>query len=454
MSFLQRINRRAFLQVLATSAATAGLSPAQLLAAGNSGHWQNWSGNQQASPKQLQYPVSPGAIIELLKNSSGPVRPFGGSHSFSPLVPCDNILLSVEALNGIQHHDASTHTVRYGAGTRLGSASAMAYTRGESFINEPDINLQSLAGAIATSTHGSGISLPSLSAQVQALTLVTPGGDLLSLDDRDGDLFLAACCHLGALGIITDITFRHAPAYRLQEHSQVMDLDDALQFMDRHRNRYRNIECFVFPLGGKAIVKTMEETDNPEDTPPPQDSNEVLEMACELSMRAGWLTASIQKLLSVFVQEEVRRGPANQVYANRRTVRFNEMEYTVPVDQGLACLQEVCDTIVRNDINVFFPIEFRYVAADDRLLSMFHQRTGATISVHQYVKQDYRPLFRAVEPVLQHYRGRPHWGKLHTLSARQLRDLYPGFERFLAVRQQLDPGGKMLNAHLKTILGV
>ncbi|EKF75991.1 FAD-dependent oxidoreductase [Alcanivorax hongdengensis A-11-3] len=454
MPAFDSVNRRAFLKALSALGASAGLTPATLLADGNTPpHWQNWSGNQQASPARLNYPRSTDQVANLLKNSQGIVRPFGGSHSFSPLVPCDDTLLSIEALSGIQQQD-DAHRIRYGAGTRLGAASAMAYAQGSSFVNEPDINLQSLAGAIATSTHGSGVTLPSLSAQVQALTLITPDGDTLALDADDGDLFLAACCHLGALGIVSDVTFEHAPAFRLQEHSWVMDLDDALDFVDSHKDKFRSIECFAFPLGGSAIVKTMEKTDNPEDTPPPEDSNETLEMACEVSMRAGWLTASIQKLLSVFVDEEWRRGPAHQVYANRRTVRFNEMEYTVPLEQGLQCLREVCDTIVRDDINVFFPIEFRYIAADDRLLSMFHGRAGASISVHQYFKQDYQPLFQAVEPVLRRYQGRPHWGKLHTLSARQLRELYPAFDRFLAVRQQLDPNGKMLNGHLKTVLGV
>ena len=106
---------------------------------------------------------------------------------------------------------------------------------------------------------------------------------------------------------------------------------------------------------------------------------------------------------------------------------------------------------IRDSINVFFPIEFRYVAADDNLLSMFHQQSGASLSIHQYFEQDYQPLFDVVEPILRRYAGRPPWGKIHNLGRRELAELYPAFDRFQAVRKELDPQGRMLNPHLKRL---
>ncbi|MGJ3256196.1 MAG: D-arabinono-1,4-lactone oxidase [Alcanivorax sp.] len=452
MALLDSIDRRSFLKALASAGATGALTPQALLAETEKAPaWQNWSGSQSANPANLIFATSEEQLRQLLRDSSGTIRPFGGSHSFSAVVPSDNTLVSLEALAGLRGQDGNVFT--YGGGTRLAMASAQANGMGYSFRNEPDINLQSLAGAIATSTHGTGTSLQSLSGQVERLRLILPDGEALNLTRDDGDNFLAACCSIGALGVVSEIGFRHEPAYRLKERTWTLPLQEAMDFVEQEKDNVRHIEFFAFPLGEQAIVKTMEITDDPEDSSEREDSNDLLELVCKVAMRAGWLTPTLQKLVTLFVEDSTYTGPAHKVFANRRTVRFNEMEYTVPAEDGIACLQEVCETIRKQDINVFFPIEFRYVAADDSLLSMYHDRPGASLSIHQYFEQDYQPLFSAVEPILRRYGGRPHWGKLHTLGQRELRDLYPAFDRFQAVRRELDPQGRMLNEHLTTLFG-
>ena len=450
MAFNLSLDRRGFLKALAATAG-AGAVPALARASEQpaGGQWQNWSGNQSARPRDLAYPATEDALKQLLAATSGTVRAFGGSHSFSGVVPTDDTLVSLEAMAGLRGRDGDV--LHFGAGTRIAQAGAQAWGEGQSLINEPDINLQSLAGAIATSTHGTGLGLPSLSAQVDGLTLLDMAGRRHRLTAKDGELFDAARCSVGALGLVTEVSLRTAPAYRLEEHTWTLPLDEAMDFVEREKNNFRNIEFFAFPLGGTAIVKTMTPTDREDDNLAQDDSNDLLEMVSELAMRAGWLTSTLQKLVTFFVEENRRWGPAHKIYANRRTVRFNEMEYTVPAERGVDCLRQVCETIRERDINVFFPIEFRYVAADDTLLSMFSGRPGASISVHQYYKQDYRPLFEATEPVLRECQGRPHWGKLHGLGAAELRALYPGFDDFLAIRRELDPDGRLLNEHLKRL---
>ena len=450
MAFNLSLDRRGFLKALAATAgagAVPALARASEQAAG--GQWQNWSGNQSARPRDLAYPATEDALKQLLAATSGTVRAFGGSHSFSGVVPTDDTLVSLEAMAGLRGRDGDV--LHFGAGTRIAQAGAQAWDEGQSLINEPDINLQSLAGAIATSTHGTGLGLPSLSAQVDGLTLLDMAGRRHRLTAKDGELFDAARCSVGALGLVTEVSLRTTPAYRLEEHTWTLPLDEAMDFVEREKDNFRNIEFFAFPLGGTAIVKTMTPTDREDDNLTQDDSNDLLEMVSELAMRAGWLTSTLQKLVTFFVEENRRWGPAHKIYANRRTVRFNEMEYTVPAERGVDCLRQVCKTIRERDINVFFPIEFRYVAADDTLLSMFSGHPGASISVHQYYKQDYRPLFEATEPVLRECQGRPHWGKLHGLGAAELRALYPGFDDFLAIRRELDPDGRLLNDHLKRL---
>lgn len=450
MPAFSSLNRRAFLKSLAATGALGSMSPTELLAdTASPPAWQNWSGNQQANPNQLLFPRNEDELREAVTSGTGTLRAFGGSHSFSPVAPSNDTMISLEAMAGLRHHNGDLFT--WGGGTRLAMASNLAHNMGYSFSNEPDINLQSLAGAIATSTHGTGTGLASMSGQVEAIRLMLPSGELLELTADDGDHFLAACCNIGALGIVSDITFRHQPAYRLKERTWSLSLREAMDYVETEKDNYRHIEIFPFPLGEQAVVKTLEITNDPEDGPPRQDENDLLEMACKLAMHASWLTPTLQKLATNFVEEATFTGPSHKVFANHRAVRFNEMEYTVPAEDGIACLEEVCDAIRQHDINVFFPIEFRYVAADDNLLSMFHQRAGASLSIHQYYKQDYQPLFDVVEPILRRYAGRPHWGKIHSLGRKELTEMYPGFERFQAVRRELDPQGRMLNHHLKTL---
>ncbi|MDF1779659.1 MAG: D-arabinono-1,4-lactone oxidase [Alcanivoracaceae bacterium] len=444
--------RRSLLK-LAGFGAAAALLPARLSAAA-AHRWANWSGNQHASPNAIHYPTDTTQLADLLRGSTGTVRCFGGSHSFSALVPTNETLISLEAFNGLRQHHSDKNTATFGAGTRLGGASAQAWAVGQSFVNEPDINLQSLAGAIATSTHGTGRDLPSLSGLVESLTLMTAQGDLLSLNQSDGDMFRAAICSLGALGAVTEITFKNQPRYFLKEKTRVMPLKDAFQLVDRDKDKHRNIEMFAFPQGGTAIVKTMDIIDDDALIFPEDNSNDLLEMACETTMHANWLVAPIQKLLQYLIKEEIKQGPAHRVYANVRTVRFNEMEYTVDADQGLAVLENLCEEINRRDIDVMFPLEFRYCAADNSLIGMFSERPGASISLHQYYKEDAQPYFSAAEPLLQKAGGRPHWGKIHTMNAEQLSGIYPGFEKFQAIRQQLDPQKRFMNTHLQKILGV
>ncbi|MDF3031437.1 MAG: FAD-linked oxidoreductase subfamily [Moraxellaceae bacterium] len=372
--------------------------------------WQNWSGGQKAAPAQLLYPDSETALVEAVRKATGSIRAVGGSHSFSPVVNTNGTIISLEALNGLVAHDAQALTATFRAGTRVASTGAALKEIGQGLLNEADINMQSLGGAISTATHGTGRALKSYSGNVTALRLVTADGSVVDCSaTQERELFDAA------------------------------------------RDQHRHMEFFAFPFGGKAIVKRMNITTDAPTQVAMEDDNGLLDFAADTARRFPWTNPWIQRLVGAFISDSERVGDSFDVFASPRTVPFNEMEYTVPAERGLECFQEVIETMRRAEINVFFPIEFRYVAADDCWLSPFYQRAGASISVHQYHKQDYQPFFKLVEPIFWKYQGRPHWGKLHTLSARNLRAVYPRFDDFLRVRKQIDPRGRFLNDHARKL---
>lgn len=426
-------------------------------AAGAAGaRWQNWSGGQSVQPSAIFYPQNEADLARIVKTAVPPIRPFGGSHSFAPLVPTPGTLVSLEQMTALTAHDPRALTATFTGGTRIAVAGEMLAAIGQNFFNEPDINLQSLAGAVSTATHGTGLGLQCLSAYVTQMKLVLADGSVVTCSmDRDRELFEAARVSMGTIGIIAELTFRNMAAYKLREETQVMDIAEAMQHIEQRRNTDRHIEFFAFPYGGKAVVKRMNITTEA-DTPPVEetiDQNQALEMAADIVKAAPFTKGVIQKIVGAFISDEVRVAPAHRMFPSPRTVQFNEMEYTVPADQGIACLQEVIDIMRARDLPVFFPIEYRYVAADDIWMSPFGGRAGASISIHQYARQDYREVFDAVEPILKKYEGRPHWGKLNTLTAKDLHARYPRFGDFLAVRKRVDPQGRFLNTYMKTLFG-
>jgi FAD-linked oxidoreductase len=454
-----RSSRRQFLRHAGVfGAGMAGVgTPVAQARADAAGSWRNWSGNQGAQPAAMHFPADEDELRRLLTTGRSPLRAFGASHSFSALVPSTGTMVSLERMNGLLSHDAARLQATFAAGTRIAAAGELLATIGQGLQNSPDVDIQSLAGAIATATHGTGTTLQCLSGYVRELKLVLCDGSALTCSaERERELFDAARVSLGALGIVTEITLQNRAAYSLRERTRVMDIESACAWVDARRHAARHVEFFAFAHGATALVKEMDIDPGPDTAPgePLFDENALLEFAADTARRAPFTTGLIQRLLGAFIADGERTGPARRIFPSPRTVLFNEMEYTVPAERGIECLREVIDTIRARDIGVFFPVEFRYVAADDAWLSMFAGRAGASISVHQYHKQDPAELFAAVEPVLRRYDGRPHWGKLHTLQASALRDLYPQWEAFLAVRRRVDPHARLLNPYLRALFGV
>lgn len=419
--------------------------------------WNNWSAGQRANPSAILYPPDEPALVKAIRTAQGPIRAVGGSHSFSPVVPTPGTIISIEALNGLVRHDAQLNQATLWAGTRLGMASAAMAAVGQSFVNEPDINLQSLGGAVSTATHGTGRSLQCLSAYVTGMRLVTADGSIIECStQRNTEVFEAARVAIGSLGIITQVTFQNMPLYRLRETTRVMDLDEAVALVESEKDQRRHIEFWAFLAGDEAIVKSHDFTDDAVTEPetPSFDENRLLEFAAEISRKHPWLNRWVQELLGLFVSDSTRVGESWQVFASPRAVGFNEMEYQIPADRGLDCFWEIHRAVNESGIQVFFPIEFRYVKGDGLWLSPFYQRDSVSISIHQYYKQEYRPLFGVVEPIFRKYGGRPHWGKLHSLKATELAPLYPRWKDFLRTRKRLDPKGLFLNAYMHEIFGL
>jgi FAD-linked oxidoreductase len=325
--------------------------------------------------------------------------------------------------------------------------------------NMSDIDYQTLAGAISTSTHGTGPKYGSYSSTVIGLRLITAKGEVLDLDaNNHPDLFSAARVSLGSFGIISRVRLQNRKAFRLRRKEWIQNTDEVLEQIDQLVKDNDHFEINPLLHSDLSLASSLNETDDPHTIPKEMGGD--VDKVKPLAQVNDWFRESPKmqaRLINFFSRHmdfpEVV-DDSWKVFANVRDVRFNEMEYEVPAEVGPACLREVLKTIREQNLDSYIPLEFRYVKGDDIPLSMFSGRDTCAISVHQQYTKDYHNFFAQVEPIFWKYEGRPHWGKLHTLNVHQLSKLYPRWKEFLDVRAALDPGGKFLNGHLRSVFGI
>jgi FAD-linked oxidoreductase len=420
--------------------------------------WRNWSGGIVSQPQGRFAPQTENQLIDWLAATSGSLRPVGSGHSFTPLVPTDGHLVVIDQLAGLIDHDEEALQATFGGGTRLGDMGNQLNAIGQAMFNLPDIDRQTLAGATATATHGTGIAFGCLSDYITALRLVTPDGQVHDVSaETEPDLFNAARVSVGALGIITRMTLQNTKPYRLIQKSWVQKTEEVLESFDEAAAAHRHFEIFPYTHCDYCSVLVTDESNAPTNNPPPSPEgdaafSELIEQLSQMPPRDR--LPVINAAISQTPPSE-RVDVSHRILANVRNVRFNEMEYSVPIDAGAECLREVLKTIIDKEADVVFPLEYRYVRRDDTWLSMSSgHEDHAAISIHRSADRDYRPYFDLIEPIFWKYGGRPHWGKIHSLGAAELTSLYPHFRDFQEVRATLDPSGRMLNPHLRKLFGV
>ncbi len=464
------LSRRKALQAIATAGvapALASQAPSALAAvsdaaaATSSGAvkapWSNWSGSAKAAAATLQTPPDAAALQQWMRASTGAVRCVGAGHSFMPLVPTDGTILSLDRMAGLLSTDKAAMTATFQAGTRLAQLSRQLDQAGFGLRNLPDIDAQSFAGAISTGTHGTGAELPALHADVQALQIVTPRGELLECSaQKQPDVFAAAKVSLGSLGVLTQATATVLPAYSLQRKVWLKPVEELLEAAPTLAKQHRHFEFYYLPFTGYAAGITHDVYTGT-DVLHPEAADE--DMLRDLRHLRDWLGRFpdlrrwVAKKLIDPDQTELAQDRSWKLLSTQRPTKFNESECHVPRELGIACVREVIKTLERRN-DVFFPMEFRFTKADDAWLSPFYQRDSCSIAVHAAVGEPYDYLVAEIAPVFRKFQGRPHWGKLHGHTAADMPALYPRWKDFLAVRAQLDPTGRMLNPLLRTLFGV
>ena len=427
------------------------------------GKWSNWSGGVCCKPREISTPQNEIDLAAAIRGTDGPVRVPGSGHSFTPLCASDGLLINLSAFSGLKSASPHANIATFLAETPLWFVGPALHPHGLALRNMGDIDRQTLAGVVSTGTHGTGRTLGSFSSDVAGFRLVLANGDVLNCSVRENvELFAGARLALGMFGVMTEITMTVRSRFRLIENNFLLESDELLSRLHELISSNRHFEFFWFPYSDVAVCKALNETDRT--APEPHGAEDMRRRGASYGS-ADHVFAAINAALPYFpfllkpthgLFSRLMPKPASahwsyEIFPSPRPVRFNEMEYAVPIETGLECLREIVTEIRRKHINTGYPLEFRTVASDDVWLSPFYRRESATIAVHQYHKVDTTKLFTACEAIFRNFDGRPHWGKRHSRSRDELRALYPEFERFCSLRRTLDPGGKFLNPYLREL---
>ena len=427
--------------------------------------WRNWAGDQHCSPVEIERPSTRDALAEVICRAGDrglPVRASGSGHSFTEIALTDGVMVRCDRLDRVLSVDRDAGLVKVEAGIVLGQLTRRLDDLGLAFENLGDIDRQTLAGSIATGTHGTGAGFRSVSAQVEAVDFVLADGSSLEISAGSDPAALAAArIGLGALGIVYAVTIRAVPAFTLDRVDSPRPLDETLARLDELNAGTDHFEFYVFPHTQTALCRESRRTDEP---PRPRSRAAVYAQEVMLENWVGQAFAvaarhlpsqvpRLSRLAASGTGRSTKVDRSYRVFASERRIRFTEMEYGIPREHAAEAVRRVLHVAGRPEHRVAFPIEVRFAAADDLILSAAHARDVCYVAVHQDRKLDWQPYFRAVEEIMDSYGGRPHWGKRHFQTAETLQPRYPRWNEFQTLREQLDPERRFANEYIERVLG-
>ncbi|MEU8800113.1 D-arabinono-1,4-lactone oxidase [Spirillospora sp. NPDC048819] len=432
---------------------------------GNNQKWQNWAGNQQATPHRVATPRTAGEVAAAVRSAAGDgltVRMTGTGHSFTGAAVAEGVMLRPTALTSVRSVDTATGLVTVEAGLPLHELNRVLDEHGLALANMGDIQEQTVAGALQTATHGTGRDAAGLVSQVAALELVLADGTIVTCSREERpDLFDAARAGLGALGIITAITWRTVPAFLLRAREEPMKWDEVLARVDEFDAANEHFEFYWFPHTEGCLTKRNNRVEGP--AAPLSKfkhwlddqflSNTVFEAINRVTHLAPAATPFVNAISARALGARTYSDTSYKIFTSPRTVRFKEQEYAIPREELVPALRELRSLFAKRDWRISFPIEVRLLPQEDAWLSMAHGRQSAFIAVHVYHRNAHEQYFRGVEELLTTLNGRPHWGKLHTRDAAYLEKVYPRFADFRALRDELDPDRRFANPYTKQVFG-
>lgn len=390
-------------------------------------NWENWSGSLRFVPGEVICPESEEEVAALVKKAgreNKKVRVVGAGHSSTPLVKTDDYLVSLKHFKGVESPDREQNRATVLGGTVIKEAGKDLWRYGLAMHNTGDVDVQTVAGAIGTGTHGTGKELKNLSSMLIGVRMVTGTGEIVEIDkETDEDLFRALQVSLGTCGIFLKMRLQLVPAFHLHRKEWCTTIDRCLEHLDELKNNNRRFDFYWYPRSDMAKIRVMNEPEYP------------------------------MPDISYGTEEVEKKGQGNLILPKSRHLAFDEMEYSLPAENGPDCFREVAERVRKKHLKrVAWRTLYRTVKADQNYLSPMSERETVTISLHQNAGMPFWDYFKDIEPIFRKYGGRPHWGKKHSLQAEELKPLYPEWDTFHQYRKEFDPARVFLTPYLQELL--
>jgi xylitol oxidase len=407
----------------------------------------NWSGTYRYRASDVVYPASIGEVSEVVSRSSR-VRALGTRHSFNDIADTDGVLLSVTAIDPDVEVDAASRTVTVGAGSRYGVVARALQAQGWALHNMGSLPHISVGGAISTSTHGSGDNNGSLATAVRALEFVTSDGRLRRVERGEG-VFHGAVVALGAMGILVRVTLDIEPSFLVrQDEYRGIEWDDFLYDVRRVTGAGYSVSVFTNWEGPQVGHVWVKRRATDADDPVPDEllgaprTRDVSSLAGEPNLTAFGSTGRWLDRLPHF-RPESTPSVGDEI----------QTEYFVALDDAADALSALRPLGAAMRAHLVGS-ELRTIAADKLWLSPAYRRDS--LGIHftwRNHPSEVTALIPQIEAALRPFGARPHWGKLHSMSAATLRPLYERLDdaRDLFLRE--DPERKFWARHLDLVLG-
>ena len=422
----------------------------------------NWARNVRSTPAQILRPTSEMALVEMIHHTApARIRVVGGNHSWSDIAATDDVLINLDGLDQVL--SVAGNQVCVAAGIRIGALNEALAERGLAMSSLGSIDEQSIAGAISTATHGSGVDHGVLSTQVVGLRLLTMDGVVRELSaQQDPVLFDAARVGLGCLGIITAVTLRCEAAFRLAETATPMSFIEATTRIPELVSAGEYVKLWWLPGADIVQVFSANRTAAPAVPRPVKEWLDTRLLNPILFPAVLALGAAIPLLIpmlsrivaAIYFRPDARVDHSHRVLHIPMPPRHLESEYALPIEQAGEALRRLRALIEQSGLGVNFVQELRFVAADDLPMSPATGRVSCYLGAYTAVPRHAERYFAAFEEVMRELGGRPHWGKVFTATPDQLAATYPGWADFVALRQRLDPENRLVNPFISRVLGL
>ncbi len=425
----------------------------------------NWGGNLKFNPEQIAKPSSEAEILDLVKNAKvqgKQIRVVGSGHSWTHLIKTNRMLISLDQFQGLINLDSNNQIAEVKAGTSIRKLGELLDAKGFALENLGDIDVQSIAGALSTGTHGTGVNYGTLSTQLVGIRFINGLGEIVECSPTDKpELFSAAQISLGALGIIISMKLKVVPAFKMKLHIMAGHLDETLTKLETYKQENKHFEFYWMPYTKKLLLKLSNHTTEANrGTGFAKKFNDVfmenilLGLLMKITSIIPPLSQMVSKLIAATVSESITIDQSNKLFATVRWIKFNEMEYNIPADKFSSVIKEMEAAFEKHQFKVPFPIECRWVKGDNIMISPASGRDSAYIAIHQYIGMEYLPYFNCMEEIFRKHGGRPHYGKMNSAKAEDFEQLYPNWGHFKAIRQAQDPDGLFLNEYLMNIFNI